>query len=155
MLSGPENIVTAVDRVAGYCRALRDAGIEVEDELIQYGQFHPQPGYDMATRMLRLRRRPTGVVTGNNLLAIGATKALLAAGVRVPQDMSVVTFDGAPPDLVVDPFFTMVEQPGFDMGARAARLLLDRLAGMVTECQEVLLPTRIVTYGSTAPVVTL
>ena len=152
-LTGPENIVTATDRVAGYKRALREAGIAIEDELIQYGHFLPEKGYEMAQKMLNLNPLPTAVVTGNNFIAIGATKALYEAGVRIPEDMSVVTFDGPPPDLVIDPFFTMVSQPGFEMGTQAANLILHRLAGEAdTPCQEKILPTQIITYSSTAPV---
>lgn len=152
-LTGPENIVTATDRVAGYKRALREAGIPIEDELIQYGHFSPDKGYEMAQNMLNLKPHPTAVVTGNNFIAIGATKALYVAGVRIPEDMSVVTFDGPPPDLVIDPFFTMVSQPGYDMGKQAAQLLLHRFFDETdSPCQEVILPTQIITYSSTAPI---
>lgn len=151
-LSGPDYIITAVDRVSGYKRALSEAGIPIEDELIQFGHFLPEHGYEMAKKMLSLEPRPTAVLTGNNFIAIGVTKALYEAGVRIPEDMSVVTFDGPPPELVIDPFFTMVLQPGFEWGKQAADLLLQRLSGkMDSPCREVILPTQIITYSSTAP----
>lgn len=152
-LSGPRSIVTATDRVAGYERALREAGIKVERQLIQHGEFSPVGGHEMAIRMLDLEPRPTAVLTGNNFIGIGAAKAIREAGLQVPDDISIVTFDGSPPDLVVDPFFTMAMQPGYEMGQRAAEILIARLAagpaGTMTE--EVLLPTEIVEYQSTAP----
>jgi len=150
-LTGPENIVTAVDRVAGYKRALSEAGIPIEDELIQYGHFLPEKGFEMAQRMLKLDPLPSAVVTGNNFIAIGATKALYEAGIRIPEDMSVVTFDGPPPDLVIDPFFTMVSQPGYELGTQAAELLLQRITGQKDlPRREIILPHQIITYSSTA-----
>lgn len=151
-LSGPENIVTATDRVSGYKRALIEAHIPIEDELIQFGHFSPEQGFEMAKTMLNLDPLPTAVVTGNNFIAIGVTKALIEAGVRIPEDMSVVTFDGPPLEFVVDPFFTMVSQPGIELGNQAADLLIKRLTGdLVAPFQELILPTQIITYSSTRP----
>ena len=152
-LTGPEYIVTATDRIAGYKRALEEAGIPVDNELIQYGHFSPDQGYEMAKMMLKQKPLPTAVFTGNNFIAIGATKALNEAGIRIPEDISVVTFDGPPPDLVIDPFFTMVSQPGFDLGNKAADLLINRLTEKTTSpYQEIILPTEIIAYRSTAPI---
>jgi LacI family transcriptional regulator len=153
-LSGPRNIITATDRVAGYKRAMEQAGLPIEPGLIQYDEFSPAGGYAMGRRMLELETHPTAVLTGNNFLAIGAAKAVGEAGLRIPQDISVVTFDGSSPDLVVDPFFTMAMQPGYDMGRRAAELLIKRLrAKTEVSTQEILLPTRIIEYQSTAPLI--
>jgi LacI family transcriptional regulator len=126
-LTGPRQIITATDRIDGYKRALQEAGIPIHDELIQYGHFSPEHGYEMAKEMLKLTPLPTAVLTGNNFIAIGVTKALIDAGIRIPKDISVVTFVGPPPDLVVDPFFTMVSQPGYVLGEQAATLLVQRL----------------------------
>lgn len=151
-LTGPKQIVTATDRVDGYKRALNEAGIPIHDELIQYGHFSPEHGYKMAKEMLKLDPLPTAVITGNNFIAIGVTKALNEAGVRIPNDISVVTFDGPPPDLVIDPFFTMVSQPGYELGNHAASLLVQRLTQKTSShYKEIILPTEIVTYSSTAP----
>lgn len=152
MLTGPRTIVTATERVAGYERALREAGLPVADELILYGHFTPDKGYEMAQKMLAMNPLPTAVVTGNNFIAIGVTKALLEAGLRIPEDLSIVTFDGPPSDLVIDPFFTMVAQPGYEWGAQAADLLLKRIADNAgAPSREIILPTSIATYRSTAP----
>ena len=150
-LTGPRNIVTATDRAAGYERALRAAGIAVERKLIQYGDFSPGGGHEMALNMLKLEPRPTAVLTGNNFIAIGAAKAFREHGLRIPQDISIVTFDGSSPDLVVDPFFTMAMQPGYEMGRSAAELLLRRLGAPDAPSREILLPTDIIEYESTAP----
>lgn len=151
-LTGPEQIVTATDRVDGYKRALQEADVLIDESLIQYGNFSPEDGYLMAQKMLELDPLPTAVFTGNNFIAIGVTKALLEAGIRIPEDISIVTFDGPPPDHVIDPFFTMVSQPGYDLGEQAANLLVRRLNEKATSAfKEIILPTEILTYSSTAP----
>ena len=151
-LTGPKQIVTATDRVDGYKRALNEAGIPIHDELIQYGHFSPEYGYKMAKEMLKLDPLPTAVITGNNFIAIGVTKALNEVGIRIPDDISVVTFDGPRRDLVIDPFFTMVSQPGYDLGEQAASILVQRLTKKTSSpFKEIILPTEILTYSSTAP----
>jgi DNA-binding LacI/PurR family transcriptional regulator len=153
MLSGPKNIVTAVERVTGYKQALQEAGISVEDELIQYGHFTLESGSEMAQEMLNLSPLPTAVVTGNNFIAIGATKALRTSGIGIPADISIVTFDGPPPELVLDPFFTMVSQPGFEIGKQAANILIQRLTSEdELPFREIILPTEIVINSSTAQI---
>jgi len=153
-LSGPRNIITATDRVAGYERAMEEAGLLIEPVLIQHDEFSPAGGYRMGRRMLELETLPSAVLTGNNFLAIGAAKAFGEAGLRIPQDISVVTFDGSSPDLVVDPFFTMAMQPGYDMGRSAAELLIERLrAKTEVSTREILLPTEIIEYESTSPLI--
>jgi DNA-binding LacI/PurR family transcriptional regulator len=150
MLTGPRDFATAADRADGYRRALQDAGLAVDETLIHYGRFQPESGYDMAARLLELPDRPTAVATGNDFIALGAIKAFRDAGLSVPSDISMVTFDVAPENLVVDPFFTSALQPGSLMGEQAAELLIRRLDGESMPYEEVLLPTRIVEYSSTA-----
>lgn len=151
IFSGPKEIVTAVDRVNGYKRALSEAGIQIDEKLIQYGHFFVEKGYEMALKMLENKSRPTAVVTANNQIAIGATKAFYKEGIRIPEDISIVTFDGPRPETVIDPFFTMISQPGHDIGRKAADLLFHRmLADENTPFREIILSTEILTYSSTA-----
>jgi LacI family transcriptional regulator len=87
----------------------------------------------------------------NNFIAIGALKALKDAGLRVPEEMSVVAFDDLTSGLVIDPFLTVVDQSAYEMGRRAAELLLARLSGSAFDgVQEIVLPTKIVVRRSCA-----
>lgn len=150
MITGPNNFATATDRADGYRRALRDAGLPVEETRVLYGRFLPESGAAMAGKLLELDDRPTAVVTGNDFIALGAVNTFRKAGIRIPEDLSMVTFDVAPEDLVLDPFFTSALQPGALMGERAAEILLRRLDGQEMPYEEVLLPTRIAEFSSTA-----
>ena len=152
MLSGPSVVMTAADRVAGYRRAMADAGAPVDESLILEGPYTLEGGYTLAEQMLTVKPRPTGLVAANNFIAIGALRALRVAGLRVPQDVSLVAFDDLPPSIVIDPFFTVVSQPAYEMGQKATALLLERLAGTGPAAPlEIILPTQLIVRESSAP----
>jgi LacI family transcriptional regulator len=146
ILSGPPDVSTAADRVSGYRRALAEAGLDVETEaLIFYGEFIESSGYEMMQKILASPQQPTAIFAANNFISVGALRALRDAGVRVPDEVALVSFDDIPPALVVDPFLTVAAQPGYEMGRRATELLLARLSGQTTLAfQEVILPTEII-----------
>ncbi len=149
ILSGPPEVSTAADRVTGYRRALADAGLTVDPALILHGRLRQEGGYQMAQQALALSPRPTAIFAANNFIAIGAYRALWDAGLRVPDDIAMVTFDDLPPALVVEPFLTVAAQPAYEMGQRATELLLARLAGTAPdECQEIVLPVQIIVRRS-------
>ncbi len=148
-ISGPRGVSTAEDRVAGYRRALEEAGIRVEESQIFYGEFKPDAGYEMTRCALSLNPRPTALITGNNFIAVGAMKAIQDAGLEVPEDVALVTFDDLPPAMISFPFFTVAAQPAYEMGHRATHLLLDRLSGQSDGCRkEIILPIQIVVRHS-------
>jgi LacI family transcriptional regulator len=97
--------------------------------------------------------RPTAIVAGNDLLALGAYRALRAQGLRCPEDVSVVGFNDMPFAGDFQPPMTTVRVPHFDLGAEAARLLLDQLEAEPASVTPVriVLPVRLVVRGSTAP----
>jgi LacI family transcriptional regulator len=150
ILSGPCGVSSAEDRVAGYQRALEEAGLETEERLIICGEFTLESGYQMTRNLLAMSPRPTALFAGNNFIAIGALKAMHDAGVAVPEDMSVVGFDDLPAAIVVDPFLTVAFQPAYEMGRRATMRLLECLDGKVSNgVQEIVLPVSIIERKST------
>jgi LacI family transcriptional regulator len=156
LLTGPEGVSTARDRVLGYLRALSEDGQPIEDAMVVYGDFTQASGYDMAQQVLGLPLPPTALFAANNFIAAGAFRALSDAGLEVPTDVSIVTFDDLPAAWAYEPFMTVVEQPAYDMGYQATELLFARLSGQAPDaCQEVILPTRIIVrHSSGSPLVT-
>jgi LacI family transcriptional regulator len=149
ILSGPRGVSTAEDRVAGYRRAMLPAGLGDQLNLVYFGAFTQSSGYEMAQQALTVNPQPTAFFAANNFIAIGALKALRDSGLRVPEDIAIVAFDDLPWNLETFPFFTVAAQPAYDMGCRATRLLLARLAGDAPEpCQEVILPTELIVRQS-------
>lgn len=153
ILTGAQRASTATMRVTGYRHALEEAGVAVDPALIYYDDFSLESGYRMAVQALALRPRPTALLAANNRIAFGTLRALRDAGLRVPQDISVVGFDELPVETAEHPFLTVAEQSPYNMGYRAAELLLSRIAGQGPPTpQEIVLPTKVVFRQSCGPV---
>lgn len=153
VLSGPSGISTSEDRIAGYRRALAEAGLGHDAEVVITGGFNQQSGYEMAWQVLNMTPRPSALFTGNNFIGLGALRALREAKLRIPEDISLVSFDDQLPDFSVEPFLTVVAQPAYEIGQRATELLLSRLAGTAPAAyQEIVMPTELIVRRSTRPV---
>ncbi len=152
VLSGPRSVSTATDRVDGYRRAMAEAGVRVDESMVHHDAFSQEGGYRMAKRALAAGPHPTALFAGNNFIAAGAFRALQEAGLKVPEDVSLVAFDDLAQSLAMEPFLTVAAQPAYEMGRRATELLLDRLAGEApAECREIVLPVTLVVRRSGAP----
>lgn len=153
VISGPSDVSTATDRVHGYRKALEESGLPFDETLVQYGEFIQSSGYALTQKIIAMDPRPTAIFGANNFIAIGVVKALNDAGIKVPDEISVVGFDDLPETLVVSPFLTVASQPSYEMGCQATRLLLERLAKKDKgQKQQIILPTHVIVRGSTAKV---
>jgi LacI family transcriptional regulator len=151
VLTGRRSVSTSVDRVAGYRRALLDADLELDDDLVVHGEYTQVDGHRMAQRILAVEPRPTAIFAANNFIAFGAMRALREAGVRIPEEMSIVAFDDLPAAWMSDPFLTVVDQPAYEIGRRGAELLLSRLDGSTTgPGHEVVLSSELIIRRSSA-----
>jgi LacI family transcriptional regulator len=150
VVTGPADVSTSIDRVAGYERALAEAGLAGHRD-VHWGTYTQESGGRSTREALRGSPRPTAIFAANNFLAIGAMRALRDLGLRVPEDVSVVAFDDLPASLSIEPFFTAGAQPAYEMGARAAELLLERLADTGPDGpREIVLPIEIIVRRSSA-----
>jgi len=118
---------------------------------VRQGFLGIQGGYQATRELLALRPRPTALFSFNNLMAVGALRALREAGVRIPLDISLITFDDMDLFPFVDPPITAIAQPSYQIGAEAARTLISILAGESFVPREVVLPTEFRLRESCAP----
>ena len=152
IISGPKNVSTSIDRVTGYRRALKESGLS-KNELIYYGAFNQESGYELTYQAMNHTPRPTAILGANNFIAIGIIKALRDLSMDVPRDVSVVGFDDLPESMLVKPFLTVARQPAYEMGRSATELLLKRISGDLSEeCQEIILPAEIIERKSIGPI---
>jgi len=152
VLTGPEDVSTSSDRVAGYRRALREAGLGEATEWVRYGQFTFESGAESTRELLALDPRPTAILAANNFIATGALRVLHEAGLDVPGDVSLVAFDELAYDPSAVPFLTVANQPAYEMGQQATRLLIERLSDPAANgYKEIVLPTQIVVRRSCSP----
>jgi LacI family transcriptional regulator len=105
------------ERIKGYFAALKDAGISRNEDLVLTGRFRTDSGYELTQRLLTLKQWPTAIFCGNDRMAMGAYQALAEAGLRVPDDMSIVGYDDQE-DLAAElrPPLTTLRLPYYEMG---------------------------------------
>ncbi|HXF70817.1 MAG TPA: LacI family DNA-binding transcriptional regulator [Thermoflexus sp.] len=115
------------DRYRGYRQALREAGLTWRPEWVVKGDGRVEGGEAAMRRLLEIRPRPTAVFCYNDLTAIGALKAALRAGLRVPDELSIIGFDGLEEGTYVVPELTTVAQPRQQLGRLAAEMLVEIL----------------------------
>jgi len=152
VLAGPEDVSTSSDRVAGYRRGLREAGIDEAQEWVRYGRFTFESGAEGAQEMLELDPHPTAVLAANNFIATGALRVLHEAGLEVPENVSLVAFDELTFYPSAVPFLTVADQPAYEMGQQATELLIARLSDLAADgYKEIVLPTEIVVRRSCGP----
>jgi len=148
---GPNPISTGIERVNGYRSALRSAGIEDTERYLRMGGFHRQDPATMTTGLLTLPEPPTAVFATDSLIALGVLSAVHGRGLRVPDDISVVTFDDADWARVVRPPLSVVAQPVHEMGARAVRAVISRIEGSKSRPRHTTLDTEFIARDSIAP----
>jgi LacI family transcriptional regulator len=151
-LAGPQELSTGFQRHHGFLDAMSRAGVPVAEGLVRFGhRFTAQEGYRLCRELLAEGREVTAVVAGNDLLALGCYDALVEAGLRCPQDVSVVGFNDMRFADRFNPPLTTVRVPHYDIGTTAAELLLEQLADDAPPPRQIELPTELVTRRSTAP----
>lgn len=151
MITGPKDISTSADRVAGYQQALTEAGLR-ESEIIYYGAFNEQSGYEYTNQAMMQAPKPTAIFGANNFTAMGIIKALHDLKLDVPGDVSVVSFDDIPEFMFMKPFLTVARQRAYEMGKLAAELLLKSISGELSQGhRELMLPIDIIVRESSGP----
>lgn len=140
----------AADRVTGYRAALARRGIELAPQrVIECAYTVPAARTAMAT-LLRMPQAPTAVLCGNDILAYGALQECLWRQLRVPQDMSITGFDNIEMAAHCRPGITTLHVPAFELGVRAAEILLGSGSAADTP-QHVFMELELIVRGTTAP----
>ncbi len=148
-IGAPAALTPAGDRLSGYRKALKESGIEEDPDLVLLGDYHAKSGSEAMTRLLALASPPTAVFAGNDLMAIGAMRAVLDAGLSVPQDVAVVGFDAIELARYTNPTLTTIAQPVGDIGSQAAALLIERIDDKTRAPRRPVLSTRLIVRQST------
>jgi LacI family transcriptional regulator len=151
-ISGSPNTSTGRDRLAGYYQALNSSDIAFSPDLIREGHFREADGYRAAMQLLTMTDRPSAIFSANNLMVIGAMRAIRDMGLTCPDDISVACMDDFPWADVFSPKLTTIAQPVEAIGEQAAHLLLDRLAGRAPDhSRQIVLRGRLTVRSSCQP----
>ena len=148
-IAGPADVAVSRQRLAGWTRACREAGIDVDPSMIVRGDFLEEGGHSAGAALLESGVEFTAVFAANDLSAVGFLALCAQRGISVPNDVSVIGFDGIHLSRYTTPTLTTVAQPILDLGVRAGELLLELIRTGETEATDVLLPTTLSLGGST------
>ncbi|MDD2647869.1 MAG: LacI family DNA-binding transcriptional regulator [Eubacteriales bacterium] len=129
LILGNRSIFTTERRFEGYMNALKNAGIKPRDELIRYGDYTMDGGYNAVKALMSLPARPSALFITNFEMTIGGMLALSELGIKVPEDISVIGFDKLDMFGEIFPNLTLIKQPQNAIGEQAAKLMLELLAG--------------------------
>ncbi|MET1053060.1 MAG: LacI family DNA-binding transcriptional regulator [Mycetocola sp.] len=151
-LGGPTAAECSVARLHGYLAALSGGGIPSRPEYILDGEFNQQSGFAAAMRALGLDEPPTAIFAASDTIALGVLEVARHLGMRVPEDLSVVGFDGTPLAEQTLPRLTSVAQPLQEMGRVALRAVIGLARGDSPASARTELATQLVVRDSTAPV---
>lgn len=124
-LSGSASLQLTKDRLRGYQRALLESQISTDESLIKYGQYRSAWGREGTKKLIQEHIDFDAIFCGNDLIAIGAMKELKVNGYCIPEDIAVMGFDDIYISELVEPELTTVRQPNYEMGQRAAGLLIE------------------------------
>ncbi|HTY55919.1 MAG TPA: LacI family DNA-binding transcriptional regulator [Candidatus Binataceae bacterium] len=153
VIAGPASSWTAEQRLAGYREAFAALGHDPDQLVVFTGDYRQGSGRELAAQALDgpAGKRPTALLCANDLMAVGAVEYCRAAGLRVPEDVSIVGFDDIPVAALLTPRLTTVSQPAFEMGYRATTILLDRIKEGTSFHSDEFLPVVLQIRDSVAP----
>ncbi len=138
MIQGKRSAVSE-KRLSGFCKACMSLGIEVEKDWMLTGEYHsPQITYDITKKLMQSEDRPTCIFMPDDYSAIGGYSALADMGIRIPDDVSVVGYDGIAYSEFLSPMLTSYRQNTAEIGARAAKKLLSQIENPSTTFTEVI-----------------
>ena len=141
---------TVGSRAAGFRDAMTAAGIPIRPEYLSAGGFRREDAQTETDRLLGLSEPPTAILAFDAMQSLGAYHAISRAGIRCPDDVSLLGFDDAEWADVVSPGLTVVAQPTYEIGVTACEILLSRIAGGDASPAHRRLPTELVERGSVA-----
>lgn len=127
VVTGPQSLKNERQRLLGYKQALERAGIPLDDELVWIGNLRPEDVAVMCRERLGREPRPDAIFCTNGPTGIGALRALRDRGLRTPEDIAFATVDELTVEDLFYPSITTVVQPAYEIGARAAEILLNRI----------------------------
>ncbi len=119
-----------IDRLMGYKEALLFNHIEFDPALVFISELGMEAGDKVARQMLEMQQMPDAVFAVNDLTAASCMRTLKKNGIKIPKQVAIVGFNNDPISLLIEPNITTVNYPGFNMGLRAAQIMVNHLKGL-------------------------
>lgn len=142
-ITGRPDIPTTKERIRGFEKAMNLYKIRIDDNLIKSKKSDYFSGVKLMGELLDLGEPPTAVLTGNNLLTLGALETIHERGLNIPNDISIIGFDDMYWANSLNPSLTAVRQSGYNIGKKAVELLLQRIENPLKSNSEIILKTEL------------
>lgn len=150
-ISGPESSSASMQRFEGFRQAMRNYSLPVHDEYVWPSDLKLQSGQAIAQEFLRLEKRPSAIVSVNDMTSLGFIDGCKKSGLSVPEDLSIISFDDIPLASLHDNQLTTVSQHAEEMGHIAADLMLNRLRNPNSQPERIILKPQLIERKTTAP----
>ena len=152
-ITGPQASFSGTARLAGFLRAMTEAGLKIDRSYIREAAEYLKPfGHEHTAALLKLKQRPTAIFAGNDLLAFGALTAIREAGLSCPSDVSVMGFDNLDGGDDIVPTLSTVNQSTYELGASAAQIVIEHIQGKKTDvCKKVFAPQLRIKESTSTP----
>jgi LacI family transcriptional regulator len=147
-IQGPSHVVNAMERFNGYRDEMKELGLW-DENLVILGNYQLNQAKEAVLHALK-EHGIDGIFAGNDVMAVGALKAVQQLGLRVPEDVAIIGYDGIPLTEMTTPELSTISQPIYEMGAIAARLLVKKIEGQPLEQLHYVLPVQLVQRQSTS-----
>ncbi len=154
MIGGPLNLQIYRNRQEGYLTALKEAGLSVDKSLVIHNSLTREDGTKAVKKLLKNAKQPDAIFCANDTTALSAIIYLREQNIRVPEDIAIVGFSNEPFSEVVTPSISTIKQPGFEMGQKAARLLIHQINQKepATQFETIKMPTELIIRHSSGGV---
>jgi len=149
-IGGVADMMPTVQKVKAFKKKMTENRLRIRPEWIVHGDFSVESGKASMTKLLRGRERPSAVLCVNDFTAVGAVKAAIEHGLRVPEDISIVGYDDTPLATTVIPELTTVTQQTYELGKQSVHLLHRLISGEKAKKVTILEP-QLVVRQSTGP----
>ncbi len=151
IISGPMSSKPGRERFYGYENALRINNVEMIDDLVYFGDFRLESGYEITKKILKKKKRPTAIYACNNMMALGCVKAIVEEGLKIPEDISFICFDDVEMFEIMNLNISTVSRPTVYMGEVAAEMMFELIGNddaKKAPIREMLLETKLILRGS-------
>jgi LacI family transcriptional regulator len=152
MITGPSGWKSVYDRSEGYLQAMQAAVLPIDLDLILEGTWLHRSGYEITRLLLDRKNQFTAIFAQNDRIARGAIHALYEAGLRVPEDVSVIGYDDIPKAEFSDPPLTTIRQPSSEIGQAATEFLIRMIEDPNISPAQIMFDTSLVVRASCRPV---
>lgn len=149
-LAGPQNLITYFDRKNGYIEALVKNGIQYDESLVLINTLTSDEGISAVKQLMKLPSPPDAIFCGNDTTALSSMIYLRDQGIRIPEDIGIVGFSNEPFSKVVSPSISTIAQPGFQMGQKAAEMLIRQIENKERTYKTIVLPTELIIRESSS-----